>query len=366
MQLHEKKKLLQTLGLCVFSFEIFAVTWNLGGETSNAKSEAIDLHHRDDGAEAGLSDHSPEVHTSIRDAQYKTTTWRGYLEASSKKSRRVNSITNQPHPHQHQASVHPTNQTTHLSRNVESFDSPNVAQLLRGTRPFQGKNSSNHMLNRPGKVKLNHNTSSIPHEFNRAMSRDEYQAIEDLLSVFHSAMTKNNLTYFIASGTLLGSYRHHGIIPWDDDVDVYILSDQKMRVMQALSSLGPQHALDAKTKRWKLFSVFSQPIQGHSWKFPFVDISLLDDHSDWLADSDPAFVPRFSFHKDWIFPLRLRPFGRLMVWAPKNTEMVLKKSYDISICASLNYNHREEIFTAGSIMISCDVLKRIYTFCKKR
>ncbi|ELT92091.1 hypothetical protein CAPTEDRAFT_216121 [Capitella teleta] len=222
MQSHEKKKLLQTLGLCVFSFGIFAATWNLRGETSNVKFEAIDLHHRNDGAE----------------------------------------------------------------------------------------NSSNHMLSRPGKVKLNHNTSSIPHEFNRAMSRDEYQVIEDLLSVFHSAMTKNNLTYFIASGTLLGSYRHHGIIPWDDDVDVYILSDQKMRAMQALSSLGPQHALDAKTKRWKLFSVFSQPIQGHSWKFPFVDISLLDDHSDWLADSDPAFVPRFSFHKDWIFPLRLRPFGR--------------------------------------------------------
>ncbi len=44
----------------------------------------------------------------------------------------------------------------------------------------------------------------------------------ELLEEFIRVCQQNNLTYFLAFGTLLGAVRHKVYIPWDDDIDVYM------------------------------------------------------------------------------------------------------------------------------------------------
>ena len=49
----------------------------------------------------------------------------------------------------------------------------------------------------------------------------------DLLRIFERICSENNIVYFMNYGTLLGSFRHHGMIPWDDDLDLAIPNTPK-------------------------------------------------------------------------------------------------------------------------------------------
>lgn len=53
---------------------------------------------------------------------------------------------------------------------------------------------------------------------------EEMKVIQmDILSAVHRFCVANNLKYSLGCGSMLGCARHKGYIPWDDDIDIYML-----------------------------------------------------------------------------------------------------------------------------------------------
>lgn len=64
-----------------------------------------------------------------------------------------------------------------------------------------------------------------------------FHVLTDLLFTFDQVCRDNNLTYSIFGGTLLGAVRHHGFIPWDDDIDVTMPRTDYDKLMRLSNSL---------------------------------------------------------------------------------------------------------------------------------
>lgn len=70
----------------------------------------------------------------------------------------------------------------------------------------------------------------------RQLSLEEIKQLEiDILDYVVEICDKNNIKYFLSYGTLLGAVRHHGFIPWDDDIDLVMMRDDYNRFIEIVA-----------------------------------------------------------------------------------------------------------------------------------
>ena len=205
--------------------------------------------------------------------------------------------------------------------------------------------------------------------FKLAMDEGEYNLSMDILGVFSKTMEFHGLTYFLYGGTLLGSLRHHGPIPWDDDLDIAVKYEDREKIWTVFQKLHPEYVIHKPKRRkfWKLYSNHSVSTKkDYGWKWPFLDIWFMSDQGDYLEDWSCGSC-KVKLPKDVIFPLTRRPFGDLNLYSPRKATDFVNLVYRWTRCESSPWSHRhEEPSKIRKKVVDCETLKKFYPFVEER
>lgn len=67
---------------------------------------------------------------------------------------------------------------------------------------------------------------------------DEQKVLQmDVLSAIDRFCQENGIRYSLGCGSMLGCARHQGYIPWDDDIDIYMLRDDYNKLVKTFPEL---------------------------------------------------------------------------------------------------------------------------------
>ena len=179
----------------------------------------------------------------------------------------------------------------------------------------------------------------------------------------HDVLTQYGIVHWAFEGTLLGSFRHKGLIPWDDDLDFGITVSERKKLLDIPDEVWAEHNLQL-TKHWLGFKIFRR--DGYEvpntpdwpYKYPFVDIFVMGRYGKkwqyvrgkqaiWEGKAAEMWSKEYILNSE-LFPLKPHVFdfpgGHRTLPVPRQSRKYLDRLYKgwDKVAYTNLWNHREE------------------------
>ena len=204
--------------------------------------------------------------------------------------------------------------------------------------------------------------------FRPILTQSEKSQLLMAFDAFTSLCDAAGVTYFLLEASLMGVRRHHGMIPWDDDIDVVVNASQWEILHAVLSSVPGFELFAPHDVQWKFYVNTSKPFPDQPFKFPYVDISFFkeDEFLVWVITRE--LKHDLVHRKQDIFPLLRRPFEGRLVPVPHNLPLLVDDSHDVNECITGEYNQKTNkvFFYSGKVSVPCSDLRDVYPFVDRK
>jgi len=178
-----------------------------------------------------------------------------------------------------------------------------------------------------------------------ALTLSEQEKFWKLLRGWTEFAEKNNFRWIMNEGSLWGTICAHGPLPFDDDLDMFVMEDPE-DIMKALKE-DDEYEILKFARWWKFFPKDGIPTR-YKHKAPFIDLLYLKCDEEFCSAEPEAKYKNIP--KSFVLPVDYRPFGRHgPVPVPSCPECFLDKievgaNYKgmCNWCWTPNWNHIEE------------------------
>lgn len=225
-----------------------------------------------------------------------------------------------------------------------------------------------------------------------------------LLRDFLYMLEENDIEHFMSQGTLLGSFFFHDIIPWDDDIDlfVHIKHVNKLRALfrsEAFKKYYEAHTFHDPVNMYgqdilhedipesntftcgtqnpdlicyqqgKIYLKNSSHAGKYEWRYPFVDFIFygtnethMINHELWTRDG------KIEITLSDFYPFQLRPFNRVWIPAPREPLRFLRSKFSQFFCKQSYWNHTLEhrAYNGWPLQVDCPRTAMCYAHVRRR